>query len=71
MHDGFTNDDGEPKPGLPVNMMRIEISVDRDITRMTIRSTFAALEAMKRTLAMGAEEGMRATLGQINAILAE
>lgn len=71
VQDGFANDDGEPNPDLPVNIMRIEISVDRDITRMTIRSTFPSLEAMEQTLAMGAEEGMRAALGQIDAILVE
>jgi uncharacterized protein YndB with AHSA1/START domain len=69
--DGFADDDGAPNPDLPVNVMRIEIAADGDITRMTIRSTFPTLDAMEQTLAMGAEEGMRAALGQIDAILAE
>jgi hypothetical protein len=71
VQDGFADDDGDPNPDLPVNVMRIEISAEGAVTRMTIRSTFPTLDAMEQTLAMGAEEGMRAALGQIDAILAE
>jgi uncharacterized protein YndB with AHSA1/START domain len=71
VQDGFAADDGTPNPDMPVNVMRIELVADGAITRMTIRSTFPTLEAMEQTLAMGAEEGMRAALGQIDALLAE
>lgn len=71
VQDGFADDDGEPNPDLPVNVMRIEISAEGAVTRMTICSTFPTLDAMEQTLAMGAEEGMRAALGQIDALLAE
>lgn len=36
---------------------------------MTIRSTFPTLEAMEQTIAMGAEDGMKQALGQIDALL--
>jgi uncharacterized protein YndB with AHSA1/START domain len=71
VQDGFADDEGTPNLDMPVNVMRIELVADGDSTRMTIRSTFPTLEAMEQTLAMGAEEGMRAALGQIDALLAE
>jgi uncharacterized protein YndB with AHSA1/START domain len=71
VQDGFADDDGVPNLDMPVNVMRIELVADGPTTRMTIRSTFPTLEAMEQTLAMGAEEGMRAALGQIDALLAE
>jgi uncharacterized protein YndB with AHSA1/START domain len=37
---------------------------------MTIRSTFPTVDAMEQTLAMGAEEGMKAALGQVDDLLA-
>jgi uncharacterized protein YndB with AHSA1/START domain len=70
VQDGFADDDGVPNLEMPVSVMRIELVADGDSTRMTIRSTFPTLEAMEQTLAMGAEEGMRAALGQIDALLA-
>jgi uncharacterized protein YndB with AHSA1/START domain len=71
VQDGFADDDGAPILDMPVNVMRIELAADGPTTRMTIRSTFPTLEAMEQTLAMGAEEGMRQALGQIDALLAE
>ncbi len=70
VQDGFADDKGEPNPDLPVNIMRIELVANGAITQMTIRSTFPTLEAMEQTIAMGAEEGMKQALGQIDALLA-
>lgn len=70
VQDGFADDDDQPNPDLPVNVMRIELEADGATTRMTIRSTFPTLDAMEQTLAMGAEEGMKLALGQIDALLA-
>ena len=70
VQDGFADDDGEPNPDLPVNVMRIELASVGPVTRMTIRSTFPSIDAMEQTLAMGAEEGMQAALGQIDDLLA-
>jgi hypothetical protein len=38
---------------------------------MSIQSLFPSTEAMEQVLAMGAEEGLKQALGQIDAILAE
>jgi uncharacterized protein YndB with AHSA1/START domain len=55
---------------MPVNITRFELVASGAVTRMTIHSTFPTAEAMEQTLAMGAEEGMRQALGQIDALLA-
>jgi hypothetical protein len=38
---------------------------------MSIESLFPSTEAMEQVLAMGAEEGLKQAIGQIDAILAE
>src|SRR4029450_1431647 len=40
-------------------------------TRMSIESRFPSTEAMEQILALGAEEGLKQAIGQIDAILAE
>jgi uncharacterized protein YndB with AHSA1/START domain len=70
VQDGFADDDGVELPDMPTNVMRIELEALDGATRMTIHSTFPTLEAMEQTLSMGAEEGMKAALGQIDALLA-
>jgi uncharacterized protein YndB with AHSA1/START domain len=52
--------------------MRVHIEpIDERRTRMSLESIFPSAEAMEQVLAMGAEEGMKQALGQIDAILAE
>jgi uncharacterized protein YndB with AHSA1/START domain len=70
VQDGFADDAGTPNPDLPVSVMRIELASDGPTTRMTLHSIFPTLDAMEQTLSMGAEEGMKAALGQIDALLA-
>lgn len=70
--DGFANDDGTPNLELPLTTMRVTIEdAGAGRTRMSLHSTFGDTEAMERVLAMGAEEGMRLAIGQIDAILVE
>ena len=71
VQDGFADEHGEPNLEFPVNITRFELVASGTGTRMTIHSTFPTAEAMEQTLAMGAEEGMRQALGQIDALLAE
>ena len=72
VRDGFANDDGSPNDALPVGEMRVAIEEIGDgRTRMSIHSIFPNAEAMEQVLAMGAEEGMKQAMGQIDAILAE
>jgi hypothetical protein len=70
--DGFAQDDGTPNEALPVNEGRVTIeSIGSGRTRMSIESRFPSTEAMEQVLAMGMEEGIKAAIGQIDAILAE
>ena len=68
--DGFSDDTGKPNPDMPT--MKISVTLDEPAgggTQMTIATTFQSLEAMEQILAMGAEEGMRSALEQIDALL--
>ena len=67
--DGFANDDGTPNTELPMTILWVTI---RDLgggrTRMSIESEFPTVEAMEQLAAMW---GLKETVGQIDAILAE
>jgi uncharacterized protein YndB with AHSA1/START domain len=69
--DGFADDSGAPNDSLPQTRMQVAIA-DRAPSGVvvTIESQFASLEAMEQLIAMGMDEGMRAAMGQIDAILA-
>jgi uncharacterized protein YndB with AHSA1/START domain len=70
--DGFANDDGTPNTELPVTTARVSIEeIEGGRTRMSIESEFPSVDAMEQILAMGAEEGLREAVGQIDPILAE
>jgi uncharacterized protein YndB with AHSA1/START domain/pimeloyl-ACP methyl ester carboxylesterase len=70
--DGFANDDGLPNTDLPLTTARVTIEeVGSGRTRMSIESRFPSTEAMEQILALGAEEGLKQAVGQIDAILAE
>jgi uncharacterized protein YndB with AHSA1/START domain len=72
VRDGFAHDDGSPNDSLPQGTMSVRIEeAGEGRSRMTIESVFASTEAMEQVLAMGAEEGMKQAIGQIDAILAE
>jgi uncharacterized protein YndB with AHSA1/START domain/pimeloyl-ACP methyl ester carboxylesterase len=69
--DGFANDDGSPNTELPLTTARVTIEeIGSGRTRMSIESLFPSTEAMEQVLALGAEEGLRQAIGQIDAILA-
>jgi uncharacterized protein YndB with AHSA1/START domain len=67
--DGFADDDGQPNPDLPTMVVRITLSEAAGATTMSIETRFPSLEAMEQILAMGAEEGMRQALAQIDDLL--
>jgi uncharacterized protein YndB with AHSA1/START domain len=68
--DGFANADGGVNEELPTTVMRVLIEDRPDGgVRIAIVSTFASLEALEQLLGMGMEEGLRAAMGQIDAIL--
>ena len=70
--DGFADDTGEPNEDLPVSRSEVTIeAVDDAQTRMTITSRYDTTDALEQVLAMGMEEGIRAAVGQIDALRAE
>jgi uncharacterized protein YndB with AHSA1/START domain len=70
--DGFADDAGEPNDDLPVSRAEVTIEpVDDAHTRMTITSVYDTSAELEQVLAMGMEEGIRAAVGQIDALLDE
>ena len=69
--DGFLGNDGKPAPGMPTMRMRFTFEPHGDGTRMVTATTFPSLEALEQLLQMGMEEGMKAAMAQIDAVLAE
>jgi uncharacterized protein YndB with AHSA1/START domain len=69
--DGFSDEAGEPNPAMPTMVVDVNLEPKSGHgTRMAITTTFPSDEAMEQVLSMGAEEGMTAALGQIDAVLA-
>jgi uncharacterized protein YndB with AHSA1/START domain len=70
--DGFADDTGEPNDDLPVSRAEVTIeALDDTRTRMTITSVYDTTAELEQVLAMGMEQGIRAAVGQIDALLAE
>jgi uncharacterized protein YndB with AHSA1/START domain len=70
--DGFADEDGNPNTDMPTMTIRVDIEERANGgTIMTIETTFPSEEAMQEILAMGAEEGMKQALGQIDELLEE
>ena len=67
--DGFADDTGTPNPDLPVTVTRVSLTEKAGRTQMAIETTFPSLEAMEQVISMGAEEGMKAALDQIDGLL--
>ena len=65
--DGFVNEDGTPNSDAPTARVTIE-EIGSGKTRMSIASEFPTVEAMER---LAARWGLKQTVGQIDAILAE
>lgn len=72
VEDGFADQDGKPNEDLPTTLMEVRID-DRAAggVRITITSSFPSLDALEQLVQMGMEEGLKAAMGQIDAILAE
>jgi uncharacterized protein YndB with AHSA1/START domain len=71
VEDGFLGPDGTPAPGMPTMRMRFTFEPHDGGTRMVTVTTFPSIEALEQLLGMGMEEGLRAAMGQIDAVLAE
>ncbi len=66
-NDGFGE---QPVEGMPVGKMQLELAATETGTRMTLSSQNATLEDFNMVLEMGMEEGIRASVGQMDALLA-
>jgi uncharacterized protein YndB with AHSA1/START domain len=70
--DGFADVDGNPNLDMPVTRMHVSLADRSDGgTRVEIRSTFPSLAQMEQLIAMGMDEGMRAAMSQMDALLAD
>lgn len=69
--DGFLSPDGKQAADMPTMRMRFTFEPHDGGTRMVTVTTCPSLEALDQLLAMGMEEGMKAAMGQIDAVLAE
>ena len=68
--DGFADKAGDPDPNMPIMRFRVALSeLASGGTRMTVETTFSSHEDMDQIMSMGMEEGMRAAMSQIDAIL--
>lgn len=68
--DGFANDDGTPVADMPISVVRMRLIDHNGGTRMELRSAFDSHEEMEQLINMGAVEGLRAAIGQMDALLA-
>lgn len=67
--DGFSDEDGNPNGDLPAMRMEFTFEADGDRTRMVSTSHFDSLEGLEQVIAMGAIEGTRMAMSQIDAVL--
>ncbi len=71
VEDGFADEHGAPNIAMPTMKARFELSPrDGGGTRVTITSVFNSVEQMEQLMAMGMEEGLKAAMGQMDALLA-
>jgi uncharacterized protein YndB with AHSA1/START domain len=71
VRDGFLCDDGTENTEMPTIHMRMTFEATPRGSRFVSVSTFTSLEALEELVAMGMLDGMRAAMGQIDAVLAD
>ena len=67
--DGFADENGVPSADMPTTTVRVLLTEHDGGTRMELRSTFASREQMEQLDAMGMAEGLRQSVGQMDALL--
>jgi len=67
--DAFADEDGNPNPDLPSMRMTFTFAPSETGTRMVNTSYFASLEALEQVVAMGAVEGTKLAMSQLDAVL--
>jgi len=69
--DGFADEHGDPVPDMGETTATVTLEDVGGRTRMTMTTSFRSLEQLEQMVEMGMEEGVRAALGQVDALLAE
>ena len=68
--DGFADQQGKPNPDMPTTNVHMQLSQRDGGTRMELRSVFDSREQMEQLDNMGMTEGLRLSVGQMDALLA-
>jgi uncharacterized protein YndB with AHSA1/START domain len=68
--DGFADENGSPVADMPVSTVAMRLTDHDGGTRMELRSAFQSREQMDQLVEMGMEEGLRQSVGQMDALLA-
>lgn len=71
VRDGFANPDGSPNATMPTMRLVFRFEATPGGSRLVTTTHFNSLEELEQILSMGAEEGARAAMGQIDAVLAD
>lgn len=72
VEDGFADEHGAPNPAMPTMTARFELTPrEGGGTHVTITSTFQSIAQMEQLLAMGMAEGLKAAMGQMDALIVE
>lgn len=69
--DGFADSEGNPVDSLPTQVATVELTSQGSGTHMVMRSQLNSREQMDKLVDMGMIEGLTASAGQMDAILAE
>jgi uncharacterized protein YndB with AHSA1/START domain len=68
--DGFADANGTPSTDMPVSTCHLELFTHNGGTRMELRSTSESREQLEQLVNMGAVEGLRGAIGQMDGVLA-
>lgn len=71
VRDGFATPDGQPNAEMPSMRMQFTFEETAEGSRVTTTTHFGSLEELEQLVDMGMEEGMRAAMGQMDAVLAD
>jgi uncharacterized protein YndB with AHSA1/START domain len=67
--DSFVGDDGQPLDGFPAMRMTFTVDGTDARSRLTNTTYFTSLDALEQVVAMGAVEGSRMAISQLDAVL--
>jgi uncharacterized protein YndB with AHSA1/START domain len=69
--DGFADQDGKPNTKLPAPKVNMRLIEHNGGTRMEMNSLFDTRENMEQVVNMGAVEGVKLSVGQMDSLLAD